>query len=534
MLCLDKRATIPPFKIEWRSGNRARISLALPCSDRALAGLALTSSTLSRVAKPENLDTALADGLKQAKTRRMYFAFVVKGGTDGALIVAKKKIPPTAIAEAKKKCGGSAVIRGACFGEDGKWVFETAAEPPATLGNALKIVARRDTGLTIAPLCRIGTDPDLADDGESPPDSAPLPGDQAAPETSAESLWKARLAELTPGLKNALVQKDGPADQIKRDFAQAQQLAANGEFTEAIARLDAIANRLQPSSLPADSTAAPSAPDGSALWNRTLAEVTPLLKSALAAGGEKAQLAKQEFAAANALAQKSAFAAAVAALERLRAELLPAPPSAPSPSEPPSPQDTKSLLIGRLNALASALKQVLASKSPHTQQIQSHFSKVNALLSGPDWSAAENELATLEALLKTAPAASGAGGQKYSPVAPIWKTAHDQLARQFQTLQGRLSKLQDAQLEQIVRVDLARITSKLRIGLQPALDALDDAEGEARSAAVGRLQPLLDRYHKLIDADPVLAMLDDNPFGVQVNARATLGKALAQIAQAAV
>ena len=116
--------------------------------------------------KTAEIDEELAAALKQAKSKRMYFAVVVKGAADGALIVSKQKVPPTAIAEAKKKCGGSAVIKGACFVEDGKHVFEVAKEPPATLANALKLIARRDSGLTIHPICRVGGAADLLEEEE--------------------------------------------------------------------------------------------------------------------------------------------------------------------------------------------------------------------------------------------------------------------------------------------------------------------------------------------------------------------------------
>src|SRR4051812_45641329 len=138
--------------------------------------------------KTEELDEELVAGLKQAKSKRMYFAAVMKGGADGALLLSKTKVPPKDIAEAKKKCGGSAVIKGACFYEDGKYVFETAKEPPATLANALKIIARRDSGMTISPICRKGTGADLADD--EAPDGEPTatvakqpPGQQETPTT---------------------------------------------------------------------------------------------------------------------------------------------------------------------------------------------------------------------------------------------------------------------------------------------------------------------------------------------------------------
>src|SRR6266403_104858 len=117
--------------------------------------------------KVQEIDEELVTGLKAAKSKRMSFAVVLKGGSDGALIVSKQKIPPTAIAEAKKLSGGSAVIKGACFFEEGKYIFEVAKQPPATLANALKLIARRDSGLSIQPECRVGTDPDLKDEEET-------------------------------------------------------------------------------------------------------------------------------------------------------------------------------------------------------------------------------------------------------------------------------------------------------------------------------------------------------------------------------
>ncbi len=123
--------------------------------------------------KVEEIDQDLVTGLKQAKSKRMYFAIVLKGGADGAMLVNKAKIPPKDIAEAKKKCGGSTVIKGAVFFEDGRYVFETGKEPPGTLPNAIKVIAKRDAGLAINPVCRKGTADDLADeetgDGEATP-----------------------------------------------------------------------------------------------------------------------------------------------------------------------------------------------------------------------------------------------------------------------------------------------------------------------------------------------------------------------------
>jgi hypothetical protein len=51
-------------------------------------------------------DAELATALKQAKGKKMFFAFIPKGGSDGQLIVSKTKIPPKQIAEAKKHLDG--------------------------------------------------------------------------------------------------------------------------------------------------------------------------------------------------------------------------------------------------------------------------------------------------------------------------------------------------------------------------------------------------------------------------------------------
>src|ERR1700757_4088678 len=115
----------------------------------------------------QELDQELVEGLKAAKSKRCYFALVVKGGADGALVVSKTKIPPAAIAAAKKKSGGSAVGQGMVRYEDGIYVFETAKDPPATMDRLVKTIAKRDAGMTINVNCRKGSDPELlAIDGE--------------------------------------------------------------------------------------------------------------------------------------------------------------------------------------------------------------------------------------------------------------------------------------------------------------------------------------------------------------------------------
>src|SRR5688572_22156050 len=116
-----------------------------------------------------DVDTKLVTGLRQAKTSPMFFAFIAKGATDGALLVAKKKIPMKEINEAKAACGGKLVFQGRCVSEEGKMVFEMAKEPPGTLAKQIKTIIHRDAGMNMQVETRVA--PDLAEEGES--DTAP-------------------------------------------------------------------------------------------------------------------------------------------------------------------------------------------------------------------------------------------------------------------------------------------------------------------------------------------------------------------------
>lgn len=95
------------------------------------------------------IDEDLLTKLHMAKTKELAFALVMKGGADGALLLERNKIPPVLINVAKKKTGGTAVLQGRCFFEDGKYIFAMEKIPPATAVAVVKKVVKRDSGLTI-------------------------------------------------------------------------------------------------------------------------------------------------------------------------------------------------------------------------------------------------------------------------------------------------------------------------------------------------------------------------------------------------
>jgi len=169
----------------------------------------------------------LATALKQAKSKKMFFAFILKG-SDGQLLVSKAKIPSTAIAEAKRGVGG-VPITGKCSGPINDLVFQVAKQPPPTLGAALKKVIKRDTGLTVVPNVQLAGDAEAEEPGEKGADTTP--GHAGPPPASGQvnvaGIQKAlQKLGFDPGKMDGVT---GPHTQaaLKR-FQQANGLAADG------------------------------------------------------------------------------------------------------------------------------------------------------------------------------------------------------------------------------------------------------------------------------------------------------------------
>src|SRR5690349_10385202 len=165
------------------------------------------------------VDSDLASALRQAKTKRMFFALIAKG-LDGKLLVDKKKISAKEIADAKKECGGGTVYRGRCQGDDnGALVFEVAKEPPGTLAAATKKIIKQSAGLTFKAIeFRVAADVDeegveqeqeTSTSADMPPPAPPPPPDPAL------KRFADRLKALAPALRLALATGRPAAEQAQ-------------------------------------------------------------------------------------------------------------------------------------------------------------------------------------------------------------------------------------------------------------------------------------------------------------------------------
>lgn len=163
-----------------------------------------------------DIDSDLLLALKQAKSKKMFFAFIPKG-SEGKLIVSKKKIPQKVVAEAKKEVGGGTAVTGKCMGPFDGMVFEVVKAVPPAMTASMKKVIKRDTGLTVLPDIQLAgdADDDEEDTGAAPPEAAASA--PAAPTPPAPAAAPSATAPGTP--PEAATSMDMGAWQTARNYA---------------------------------------------------------------------------------------------------------------------------------------------------------------------------------------------------------------------------------------------------------------------------------------------------------------------------
>jgi len=99
------------------------------------------------MASPDT-DKELTALLKKAKKKKMFFGLVVKG-SEGKLILSKKKVKPAELKAAKKEMGGK-IAEGECVGESGVMVFTCLGKAPPGAEKVVKKLAKA-AGVSIKP-----------------------------------------------------------------------------------------------------------------------------------------------------------------------------------------------------------------------------------------------------------------------------------------------------------------------------------------------------------------------------------------------
>jgi hypothetical protein len=111
-----------------------------------------------------------------------------------------------------------------------------------------------------------------------------------------------------------------------------------------------------------------------------------------------------------------------------------------------------------------------------------------------------------------------------TPLLPLWLEAKEQVDGAIGRLQGTLRGFDDPDLTRIAEFGLNGITGRASVGLMVALREADTAGADQQARK--KLAEAVASYRSFLDGSPTVALIDDNPFGVSVSLRATLGGAL--------
>ncbi len=440
------------------------------------------------MAKAAELDKDLVDGLKAVKSKRGYFALVLKGSNDGALILSKTKVPPGDIAAAKKQSGGSAVVKGFCQYEDGKYVFETAKEAPGTAAQAVKAIAKRDAGMAVNAEFRVSTDPELlADEG----DSTATASTTAQRQQDGAAVMK-RVNAMTADIMAALA---GPnKDRVRALFAAINGQLQSKDFAGASKTLDELEPVLKQAK-----SAAPQ-PDGAELTKR-LNGMTADIKAALA-GSNKAAVQALYVAVSGQIKGKD-FVQASKSLDELDLLLKQAAPTVP-------PQQDGAELTKRLNGMTADIKAALAG--PNKARVQSLYVAVSGQIKSNDFAQVGKTLDELEALVK--PTKGGSPSQQSGPdltaALQAWTAARAAASEQLTKLVDAFKTSGHPQAERGMELLRAVINKQLT----------------PRPVTAHQVDELL-RY---VETDEIFTDAETpNPFGFKVTIRTPLLKALGEL-----
>jgi len=399
-------------------------------------------------------------------------AMIVTTGKDTAVMLSKREIAPTRsklLKEYLGASGGVKTILGDCLLEANAITFVVQSQA-AGLAKTLKAALLAQTELRLKVRVR-GQDPDdIDEDGEPEEEGQTAPGDIRS--------------ETKP---------DSTAD------AQQQPDADKQRFEQRLAQLE------------------------------------PLVAAMLAAqrGDTNKIRALAEFARDKGPANP---AAGLKALESLEA-MLRAAAATPSTAQPESPvRDVEpgAAFNARMAALLPRVKDFMAAAGPQAAELKLKVSEAGALARKREFDRGHALLDEAEALLSTASDSGHVAGQRQRLQVAIdaWRQASEAVDEQIAALQQVLKGSDDPELVEIGNFGINALTGNHRVRLMAAVLELERSQDSAVRALAQKTLPLAGNLDGHLAEDERVAVCDDNPFGVQVSIRQTLGAALKELTSA--
>ena len=146
--------------------------------------------------------------------------------------------------------------------------------------------------------------------------------------------------------------------------------------------------------------------------------------------------------------------------------------------------------------------------------------------------AVERAIPALKVLSQDLIAAEQIGAPKAAPTLDalaLWRDAKEACDQGISALQQKILSYDDPDLRRIAEFGLNGVTDGVQTGLMAALFTYNSTSGEDRIKAATVVAARAAEARKLIEGDAVIALCEDNPFGVKVDIRGTLAPVLRQL-----
>ena len=209
-----------------------------------------------------------------------------------------------------------------------------------------------------------------------------------------------------------------------------------------------------------------------------------------------------------------------AALKRLAAE--PAPAAAPPPA---ASGDIAARLTAALSTMVPRLRAL--PPGPVQSALAVQIRAAQGLIVAGDTAAATAALRALAEALARAEATPAAAGPKPQE---IWNAAKEAADLGIAKLQSALRGIGHPDTTRIAEFGMAGLSGGgIQTKLMTSLFTLSSATGEDRLRAENTLRGAIAAYRAFLNTNTLVALCDENPFGVALNLRGGLGQALDRI-----
>ena len=176
--------------------------------------------------------------------------------------------------------------------------------------------------------------------------------------------------------------------------------------------------------------------------------------------------------------------------------------------------------IKAIDRLTQAVGQAISAKPSPTSEVGN--------LTGDKTNESDAEKSKWQELEErvVAKAISDQFPQNWEQAKVAWLDAVDKVNAQLNSLRAELLNQEDSELKQIAEYGLNAVTDNHRVPLQASIINVDKAVGQAKAKFIVKTREFVEEFRDHIDTDEQVEACDENPFGVAVTIRNSLGGAL--------